>query len=154
MNLERLNQLAAVLYSVPASAVAFDMSRWISQRRNCGTAACALGHAALDPWMQEQGLHLVIGLRRISTVEQYNAWAKECPVDAAFMTLPVFGLASGYDAAIDFFGITDAAASYLFDPSWYPGADDIPLAAVIARVDEVIGLGGDAPPDAEECGER
>lgn len=57
-NLERLSQTARVLEDFakgkpPAGDTAkFSLRTWW----HCGTVGCAVGHAAQDPWHQEQGL--------------------------------------------------------------------------------------------------
>ena len=48
---ERLLQLRRVVLAAPESR--FDMNHF-----RCGTAMCAAGWAASDPWFTERGLHL------------------------------------------------------------------------------------------------
>lgn len=56
MHVERLTKLAELLERpLPKGAPKFDMSTWYQ----CGTRACAAGHAALDPWFRRRGLKLV-----------------------------------------------------------------------------------------------
>ncbi len=54
MNIERLQHLITVLENVPAER--FDLAEW-----QCGTTACAVGWAALDPVFNKQGLRLTEG---------------------------------------------------------------------------------------------
>lgn len=66
MNVEALTRLAALMRAIPArlrDPEKFDLSHWCSLTYDdkghvCGTAACAGGWAALDPWFQERGLKL------------------------------------------------------------------------------------------------
>jgi hypothetical protein len=59
MHKERLTQMVAMLRSLPPEGlpaqgqerVEFDLGSW-----NCGTSACAVGHACLSPVFTEQGL--------------------------------------------------------------------------------------------------
>lgn len=49
MNKERLEQMVTMLRTVPKER--FNIAFW-----DCGTAACAVGHACLNPVFQAQGL--------------------------------------------------------------------------------------------------
>ena len=51
MNIERLQQLRRVVKAAPEDL--WDMSGFNSHT-DCGTAHCAAGWAALDPWFQEK----------------------------------------------------------------------------------------------------
>ena len=62
MNRVRLVKMADLMHRVQARIDAgelqprqFDMRGW-QMELNCGTAACAVGFACLDPWFNEQGL--------------------------------------------------------------------------------------------------
>jgi hypothetical protein len=66
MNIERLNILIDILENVQREHKEFDISHWADISNNienndpiCGTTACAMGYAALDPRFSELGLHLV-----------------------------------------------------------------------------------------------
>ena len=66
MNIERLNILIDILENVQRESKEFDLSHWVDISNNienndpiCGTTACAMGYAALDPRFSELGLHLV-----------------------------------------------------------------------------------------------
>jgi hypothetical protein len=52
MHVERLRQLRRVVTAAPADR--FDMRRFCTVGRSCGTAYCAVGWAALDPWFQKE----------------------------------------------------------------------------------------------------
>jgi hypothetical protein len=51
-NVEALLKVVEVLEATPDEAV--DLQSW-----TCGTTACAIGHAAQDPWFIERGFKLV-----------------------------------------------------------------------------------------------
>ena len=66
MNIERLNILIDILENVQKEHKEFNLSHWADISNNienndpiCGTTACAMGYAALDPRFSELGLHLV-----------------------------------------------------------------------------------------------
>lgn len=100
---ERLNHLAnVVLPEVKRSE--FDISYW-----DCGTTACAVGHAARDPVLKHEGL--------------YVSGCPIFPLNGPIRTL-------GYAAVGEFFGMDRADAIYLFSPTEYdqvtkPGPMDV-----------------------------
>lgn len=57
MRLDKLNKNKPV--------IGFDLDTWAnpSNRNYCGTTACAVGHAALDPRFQENGLSMVLNYK-------------------------------------------------------------------------------------------
>jgi len=66
MNIERLKILIDILENVQKEHKEFDLRHWADISNNienndpiCGTTACAMGYAALDPRFSELGLHLV-----------------------------------------------------------------------------------------------
>jgi hypothetical protein len=92
MNRERLQQMVVMLRGLPPEKREnFDMEDW-----NCGTTACAVGWACLDPVFIEQGLHL--DYLRIA---------------------PQFEGGNGWYAVKHFFGVTFEQARYLFDINHY-----------------------------------
>jgi len=111
-NIERLKHLVTILRAVPPER--FDMGYW-----ECGTVACAVGHACHDPQFQAEGLHLA----RV----------------AGFATLrPALNRGqNGWPAVMTFFGLNLDQALYLFSMSDYESAflttDD-----VIARIEALI----------------
>jgi|TARA_R110000744_G_scaffold30815_3_gene72744 hypothetical protein len=56
MNKDRLQLIHDIVKEVPDKK--FDMDIWMN-RKGCATAGCAIGWAASDPRIIEQGLHLV-----------------------------------------------------------------------------------------------
>jgi hypothetical protein len=62
VHIERVTRAIALLRWVHAEFLPFDIADWFEEPEetlNCGTAACAVGWMARDPWMQEQGLAIV-----------------------------------------------------------------------------------------------
>jgi hypothetical protein len=179
MHRERLDHLVRILESVEAAKKLFDLTSWISDQTSettlnappgksgeaCGTAACAFGYAALDPEFQQQGLHFearryecaadgkwIKQWQTVSGIEEFNRLQSLPETDFHFE--PGYDGLLGFEAAEVFFGISRRAACFLFDPDYYEGAFDRPVSPseVIARVQEVIALDGDAPADIEEVG--
>lgn len=91
----------------------FDMEAWY-----CGTAACALGSAAVYPPFIELGLSL-----KGTTLPDYYA--------------PYFNGSRDYWAGVRFFGITFYEALYLFNPEAYSRTQVKPY-DVAERVAELI----------------
>lgn len=134
MNIERLTLLKTMLTEVregtwrptrftgykislmPDTPINFDMTVWAGPNpHSCGFAACALGHACLDPRFNAQGLAL----------EHFGA--------------PIFNGAPNINAATNFFEIDYPTARYLFIPDTYPRvAPTIMPADVIARIDILL----------------
>lgn len=115
LRLKRLRRLIVVLKRVPPCKL--KMSSWY-----CGTAACAFGHAALDPVFNKQGLHKY----RDTIVWRYSEELK--------------GEGSGFtswDAACSFFNITEEEASLIFSINSY-GTFDVTPSEVIKNVRRVI----------------
>lgn len=148
---DRLRRLINVLENVQASdnlLSHFDMDHWFGENAHgCGTSACALGYAAIDPRLQAMGLKLLAqttdGRRLfVDSVADFDAFAK--PEDFVVEAFPVFNGDVGMDAGALFFGITGDAARYLFDPTAYNVARITP-GHVIERIGEVIACDGDCP---------
>lgn len=102
----------------------FDMSDW-----DCGTAACALGSSALNPWFKERGLTLKYSKDYNGMVPCLNGLINES--EEYFMV------------GVKFFGITRDEASNLFLPWNYlqwerPDDGTIPPGLVRDRVNQLI----------------
>jgi len=135
MNTDRLKHLQDVLWRVVkgGSPVPFNMSYWALHPLgfDCATAACAFGHAALDPEFQRQGL----GLERVVNADKQGAADGELTV--------VFQGESGWNAARRFFGIGSDTCLRLFAWEWYGNRPDTlvqPL-DVMTRVQQLLDLG-------------
>ncbi len=83
MDIEAMHQLIRVLKAVPPEH--FDMREvaalaqpprgkvvTAADLHTCGSAACAVGYMAADPWFQERGLHL-LGSRTYRNVDEDKA---------------------------------------------------------------------------------
>ena len=89
-NIERLKHLSDILKNVKPEN--FRLNIW-----HCGTAACAVGHACMDPVFNAQGLSLY-----------------------RFINVPIYEDATGWGAVKEFFGLSWRKAHYLFDADEYP----------------------------------
>ena len=112
---ERLRVLAEHLKTVPDRD--FSMGQWW-----CGTAGCAVGHAAICPALEGEGLSLV--------VSPYNAHAFR----------PLWNGMDGWCAVQAFFDLSEEDAVYLFAPDSYhvDSEDDITTEDVIARINRYL----------------
>jgi hypothetical protein len=122
MNVEALEQVIRVLDNVETQDKPFDLQHWVSpiyedreirekgwfrervriERHQCGTAGCAIGWAAVDPWFVEHGFHL-----QLRASDQY--------------VRPVFGNHENWGAVAKFFGLSKKEAHLLFDEPSYIG---------------------------------
>ncbi len=118
----RLEHLITVLERVEArigpgdeAGDQFDMSDWYSPPGDgCGTSACALGWAALDPDFQSVGVG----------IDDQNI---------------TFGTGRGCGAATYLFGISRVEAERLFMPAKYDApSHDITPSDVILRIHQVL----------------
>lgn len=96
---ERLLRLADLLENLPKDGPRFDMEVWYK----CGTTACAVGHACLNPWFRRRGLKLG---------EKNNLEYAE----------PEYRGDTEKWAAAAFFNIGLDEAEYLFYPDRYPNS--------------------------------
>ena len=72
MHTDRFLHLRSIMHAVQDNRRPFAMNAWMelatdeqlsraaANQTNCGTAACTMGHAALDPWFQSLGLKLEV----------------------------------------------------------------------------------------------
>jgi len=169
MNLARMNHLITVLEGVERAKKRFDLTSWVSNKIDvdtcsgekpvvaeaCGTSACALGYAALDPVFQAEGLGFEVafadqfGKCRTEMVKDIASFNKAIKAPDFWRMDPIFGDREGLLAAREFFGITISAAGYLFDPETYDDGNSRPVlpSEVIERVREVMDNDGDSPGD-------
>lgn len=116
---ERLDNLACLLENLEFEendSDRFDLGNWIIKKHlnprteKCGTAACALGWAALHPWFQAQGM--------IS-----EPWVSVGRGDFEMPNLkgkPAHKAVEGpLETACEFFGISRETAEKFFMPSQY-----------------------------------
>lgn len=155
---DRLEIQIDVLEQVEALNRQFNMGAWFEKARDaepCRTAACAFGYAALDPRLQEMGLHLRVAYtdkdgspqyRIVRSNADYSALHREVGSASVGAAQPVFGGDEAFGAAMEFYGISGNAADYLFDPTNYSqDTSNIAPRDVITRIREVIDLDGEAP---------
>lgn len=101
-HVERLRTLYSILPGIPEAS--FDITTWgrgLFEESECGTAACALGWAAVHP--------------------EFNACGLELDRDACG-TAPKHAGFLGYSAGEKFFGITIQESEFLFSycGGWHP----------------------------------
>jgi hypothetical protein len=119
VNKERLEHLIEVLTGVKEKGSHFDMASWFF---DCGTPACALGYAAVDPEFVEQGLR-----RHLFDVD-YAGYR-------------------GYSAAQLFFELSWSGTRYIFSGTSYCPLDNETTAMdVIDHIRQVMARYGTAPP--------
>lgn len=123
MNIERFKRAIGVLKKVPQHN--FDMNVWgqihcweqkgnvVSLLPVCGTAGCAIGWIASDPWMQKQGLRL------FASHKARNRPSLDDKDNFVIICRPGFGKYSGFTAAETFFEITPEETEYVFAPESY-----------------------------------
>lgn len=118
MNIERLTILADHLDTVPAER--FDLGVW-HRVTDCGTTACAVGHACAIPEFKAAGLQLVDSL---------TAWGFTAK-------RPFYKGEEALSAVMSFFDMDQCLAAFLLHEEFYPpqqrGAQD-----VAARIREVV----------------
>lgn len=115
MNKQRLEQMVTMLRALPlAQPSDFDLTTW-----RCGTIACAIGHACVEPAFMGKGL----------TFD-----AIECE--------PVYGPDKSWSAVEKFFAISCADAEWLFADWRYKSAGDTEPSEVADRIADFIESNG------------
>ena len=110
MNRERLTQMVTMLRALSeAPEVKFNLHDW-----HCGTSACAVGHACLNPVFMDQGLELT------------------------YWGAPRFDARSSWDAVTHFFEIDREAAGHLFSDDAYKTGGNTEPAAVADRIESFL----------------
>ena len=128
----------------------FDMGGWFTRinsdklkKGTCGSAACALGSAALNDWFKRRGLKMdiMIDYDHLDVSEiPHRFKVKEVNADGT-VTIDRgtvrFRAFEGFEAGSVFFDIYDWEARWLFDPIRY-GHNNIRPGEVIGRVQDLI----------------
>lgn len=118
MHRQRLKTLAAHLEQLRKP---LNMEAWFS---DCGTAACAVGHACSLPEFQQEGLYA------------------GCSQITRRGLVPSFDSEQGWDAVQLFFHLTYSQAKWLFGESAYESESDeegmIEPSAVATRISSLI----------------
>lgn len=133
----------------------FNMDRWCAKldtqyikHGSCGTAACALGSAALNDWFKRRGLTMEFDMADFEYAESvsqlpHKAISKNLKNKHINEVLPVdhghvvFKGEEDFDAGAEFFGIELWESEWLFDPYEYSKGTITP-ARVIKRVQDVL----------------
>lgn len=120
-NLDRLRHVRDLLKIVPDDR--FDLNSW-----KCETTACAVGWACSVKWFTDRGLTL--------TRQPYEMWGEEAP---RYFYSPAYEGYLDFVAVQKFFGLTWAEAEHLFLPTDSGAARYNNAAAVIRRIDRLLG---------------
>ena len=133
MNRERLENAIRVLKQVREDN--FNMRLWYSGGRStlraapkentdCGFVACAVGHMAMDPWFNAQGLELELLDDDVVYVPAVNGNTRGC----------------AYARIAEFFDIRDVeGARHLFSQHSYAGGwRPVKPAQVIERIEKLL----------------
>lgn len=112
--MERLRQLRRVVQAAPARQ--FKMNDI-----QCGTAMCAAGWAAIDPWFVARGLRLIPGDGRHSPAR--------VETETIRFTFP---------ALAEFFGLDEEDADTLFAADATRSTGRIPKRDVITNIDRIL----------------
>ena len=121
---ERFRNLIRVLENVIENELLFDLGTWSDAATpeialECGTSACAIGYAAIDPYFRGIGLHLEL--------EPDKQWL-----------VPVYNEKSLFAAAAELFGINIHDANLLFSPDHYMPSNSQNPRAVLERVETYV----------------
>ena len=117
VNIARLIHLVTILGRV--SPAQLKMGRW-----TCGTGACVIGHAALDPTFNAEGF-----VMETSNLLKAKPFREPAYNDGAQHH-------TGWPASYKFFDLTPVEAHYLFSEDFY--ATTATPQDVIGRINEVI----------------
>lgn len=114
MHRERLQQMVTMLRGLPEEKrERFNLVEW-----DCGTSACAVGHACCDPVFMSQGL----------TLGRY--WD-----DGGY---PVFEGKEGWCAVRKFFDLSAGVADLLFSSNSYEAEGDTTPGQVATRIESFL----------------
>jgi hypothetical protein len=126
---ERLMRLVDILATTNARN--FNLGSW-----DCGTTACAVGHAARDPVLQDEGLIAVNG-------PIFGHISRSCTIRYKEYT--------GMSAASSFFGVGYLDANYLFSPLEYRVEDQQRPSVVRRRIEAYLKrTASDSAPDLSD----
>ena len=158
MHLERMKHMVRVLRTVqsrPELSKRFDLRTWfdtyasngrqhlqaqfesaedkVSIPHNCGTTACAVGYAGLDPWFREQGF----------TTDAQGGVNYESQGGR---------IISSWNAVECFFDISEHRAEYFFSANNYPQDEDeyVSHATVTDVIDRIVAYMDDHHPNWEQ----
>lgn len=159
MNIERLTRLKEIMQTVHDEKKPFTLATWVylgSRPGECGTTACAMGYAALDPEFQKQGLGWETSYSRYANDPSEDTYIKTIKLSGIVSRrdipggnttkvfsvdiYPVYLGRNRFDAAAAFFGLNDTESRYLFSDLPYrdEGIDAPTALHVIAHLDRVL----------------
>ena len=123
MNVEAFTRLRAIMAAVDPNLI--NMEVWIGGS-GCGTTACAVGHASMDPWFRESGLTIEKRPMGDSTI--------------IFFSYPQFNGERYMPAVEAFFDIDDGTAKCLFGEEAYDNSNDGATiqGEILERIDMVL----------------
>lgn len=123
MRVDYLACVASVLRDVNiVKPEEFDMREW-----ECGTVACAIGHACRIPAIAAAGLTM-----------QYSSIANRVTSDGSPIAVPCFETFTGFNAVEQFFELGVKDSDYLFHGHTYPSISKPTPIDVANRIDELI----------------
>lgn len=122
MNVTRLTMLVALLRNVEEKS--FSLVGWTG-RNECGTTACAVGHAAQSPEFNAVGLSATS-----SGQPRYEGMGKRGT-----------GQWTGWAATEQFFDLSEETAGNLFYSEQYPAYDETTTVDVIGRINLLLTKG-------------
>lgn len=99
----RLLKLARILRDVPRRS--FNMASW---RSDCGTTACAIGHACADSGFKRAGLHLE---------KKFDMYDSTTVSYFPVLDIPGVGTFTDWEAVAAFFSLSQYNAKLLFLPN-------------------------------------
>ena len=152
MNHEAFSRLRELLLGLPKDRH-FDLDTWmvpnlrdgltpdvmLLPQHACGSTACAIGHAATDPWFMKEGLHL-----RMETI--FLGFPNPNP---RLMPIPFYTSLGGttyrsFDAVSRFFEISLSTATALFDPGgyapWEMSDHNITVKDFVRKLDQLVAI--------------
>ena len=164
LNIDRLKRLVVVLQEVADHRREFFIDTWFDHKTPrfnilkwfkpkddyCGTVACAMGYAALDPILSSQGLKLRVIYRgqeyrkNVGSIQELNkiVHSRDLVVKSSGVVFDTGdALFHGFTAAEWFFKITNDTARYIFSSSGYkgiPSHQQIKPEDVIRHLNELI----------------
>lgn len=144
MKIGNMRALSRLMRRLQKERAMFNMNKWAGHEHSvfeennvCGTTCCALGHAALQPFFQKQGLQLrTVFTLRPKVITSYEALDRRLERDPDETLSVYLENQKGYDAGAELFGISRQQAFLLFNPGRYRGR--VEPRHVADRVDKMI----------------
>lgn len=159
MNRDRLTHMITVLEAVRDQKKNFDLNHFATNvvdgeveevfcrdtgpviNEPCGTACCAVGYAAMDPYFMKLGLRLQFTPIGSIYPELYDpkVHGSVIQINTSFPAIPVYELGDhAWDTVCDFFDISEDTADYLFFSESYGDNEVTTPDMVIERIKGVL----------------